>query len=363
MKPQINNNNGYILLSIALSIVILPLMILITTQIYSATLKTASLQRSTSTKSAMTTIKNWLISTALDADGDGKPELLVEGGGNTLPLSIPVRQNDEWGTPYIYLTWDLGAANTNIKYSKNRDTPPGSGAPILIGRIISAGKDGIPQTDSTSTVAGGDDIMIDIFSADVLNNTNNSGWTEDVANNKIIQTTTGRWVGINNSTPLAMLDVNGDVLVSGRFSATNVVSGINSTKTNTFTDPNLALPSGFYSGNVGINTPTAPTVEGWYLTVTRHTDEGSNYQKQIITTTSTGVSWTRIINNGVPLTWTRDLSSSVFYKCPVDYSLTTGGTWASYGCNGQVSTDNHCENLVYTSQWGVLTNTVACTRL
>ena len=47
------------------------------------------------------------------------------------------------------------------------------------------------------------------------------------------------------------------------------------------------------------------------------------------------------------------------YRCPVDYALPSGGAWASFGCLGQLSTVNYCQNLVYTS--GIQYHTAACT--
>lgn len=36
-----------------------------------------------------------------------------------------------------------------------------------------------------------------------------------------------------------------------------------------------------------------------------------------------------------------------FYRCPALETLTSGGEWASFGCIGQLSSVNQCENIVY----------------
>ena len=206
-SPQqslINNNNGFTMLAVALSLILIPTMILVGTQQYSVAIKTAAIQHSTFTKNNLVSTKNWLIGNSKDIDNDGISELLHEATGNTLPLTVPIRSTDDWGKQILYYTWDLGTANTNAIYSQNNTAPP---IPNLIGRLISAGKDGIFQTSALSTTAQGDDIVVDIFTTDTV--TDNSGWIEDVANNKVTLKNPGRWVGIGTSTPEGPLDVNG----------------------------------------------------------------------------------------------------------------------------------------------------------
>lgn len=213
MNPQtprqslINNNHGFTMLAVALSIVLIPTMILVATQQYSVATKTAALQHSTSTKNNLTVIKNWLLANSKDVDNDTYPELVHEGTNNALPLSIPTRINDDWGSPIRYYTWDLGSANVNPVYSQNNTAPP---LPNLIGRIISAGKDGIFQTTAASTSAQGDDIVIDIFATDV-GASDTSGWKEDTVANTVTLKNTGRFVGIGTSNPLYNLSVQGSV--------------------------------------------------------------------------------------------------------------------------------------------------------
>lgn len=196
IKNPLSNIHGFSMLSIALSIVLLPTMVLVATQQYSMSQRTAALQHSTSTKNNFVTIKNYIISTANDIDGDTKTELLKEGVGNTLPASVPVRATDDWGGAIKYYTWDLAAANTNATYSQNNVAPP---VATLIGRIISAGRDGVFQTTSASTASQGDDIAFDILTTDTVSNSDNSGWKEDAANNKVTLKTPGRSVEIGNN--------------------------------------------------------------------------------------------------------------------------------------------------------------------
>jgi hypothetical protein len=203
MNP-LNNNRGFTMLAVALSIVLIPTMVLVATQQYSISTKTASLQHSTSTKNNFVSVKNWIISTSKDIDSDSSVELLKEGTGNTLPTSIPIRTTDDWGGQIKYYTWDLATANTNVLYSQNNTAPP---LTDLIGRIISAGKDGIFQNTNLTATSLGDDIVFDIFKSDSATNSDNSGWKEDVANNKVTLKTPGRWVGIGTDTPVGNLTV------------------------------------------------------------------------------------------------------------------------------------------------------------
>lgn len=198
------NNKGYMGIQLALMLFIIPIATIVGVRTYYSVQRSAQIQHSTMSKSQMNSIKNWLMSTANDADSDGFVELLKESTGNTLPVSIPMKGTDDYGNAFKYYTWDLGAVNGNATYSQNVTAPPIAG---LVGRIISAGKDVIFQTNASSTTAQGDDIVIEIYNSDVLNNTNSSGWIEDVANNKVTLKNNGRNVGIGESNPNEHLEV------------------------------------------------------------------------------------------------------------------------------------------------------------
>lgn len=309
------NKKGFTSITLALMLIMIPAAVLVGMRFYEAMQKGAQLQKSTTTKGQLNSVKNWLMAKAADPDSDGQTELLKEFTGNTLPLAIPIKNNDDWNTLFKYYTWDLAIANGDTNFSQNVAAPPLAG---LIGRVISAGKDGIFQTTAASTAAQGDDIMVDITATDVANNKNTSGWTEDVINNKVILANNARNVGIGTNTPGSKLDIAGNANVSsnvtvggtgtftGNLSAPNAVTGENDSKTTTITDPNQPLASGFYNlGPGSVNVPVAGT---WYhLIHSRHTNTGVNYaSQQLINFFNPSEKFSRIINNGVPTAWTPD---------------------------------------------------------
>lgn len=206
----ITSQRGFTTISLAMMIMVIPTAALVGMRFYNAVQKSAQIQKSSMSKSQMNNIKNWLLQNSSDPDADGRIELLKENTGNTLPLAVPMKSTDDYGAAFKYYTWDLNLVNGNALYSQNVAAPPIAG---LVGRIISSGKDGVFQSTSASTVAAGDDILLDTFYTDTLSVTDNSGWSEDSANNKIIQKNTSRWVAIGTTTPLSPLHTTGTLTV------------------------------------------------------------------------------------------------------------------------------------------------------
>lgn len=164
LKSLHRKQKGFINILLVSVIAIVPLLVYTTLQIISTSQSASFFFKRNMTKQGMYVVKNLLTSTAVDTDNDGNPELLKEGAGNTIPLSIVAQGVDEWGHALKYYTWDLGSANANPLYSQNTTAPPNS---TMIGRIISAGPDGAFQTNDTNTTCQGDDICIDIYKSDV----------------------------------------------------------------------------------------------------------------------------------------------------------------------------------------------------
>lgn len=218
---RLNNNKGFLTATLAIMILLIPIVTLIGIRFYNSIQKGALIQKRSTTMSQMNSMKTWLIFNAADPDNDQVYELLKENAGYTLPLSLPMKSSDAYGATFRYYTWDLGGANGNAAYSQNASAPPLTN---LVGRIISAGPDGIFQTTSSSTTVQGDDIMIDIFTTDSASSTDNSGWKEDTGNNKVILKTNGRWVAIGTATPTAPLTVVGDTNITGNTTLTGDVS-------------------------------------------------------------------------------------------------------------------------------------------
>lgn len=361
------NNKGFTTLSLALTLLIVPIACLVGLRFYNTIQNGTQMQKSSTTKSQITSIKYWLMAQAADPDSDGNAELLKEATGNALPLSIPFKTSDEWGKNYRYYTWDLATVNTNAAYSQNTAAPPLAG---LIGRIVSAGKDGTFQTTSSSTTAQGDDIMFDITNTDVQNNTNTSGWFEDVVNNTVSLLTGGRKVGIGTAAPQEKLEVYGagrfgsagfgqirigrddgtsnwletldsnrnirmaangtgkllidsETTVSANLTANNVVSGDDLTRTKAITagDPNNVLPSGFYTYNGSSNVP----YNGYWHIINQRSNNTAQYDAVQTATNlldNTATMYRRVIYNSTYYAWVQASSSGIT-------TTTIGTTWAT----------------------------------
>jgi hypothetical protein len=97
---------------------------------------------------------------ATDPDGDSYFELLKEDANSTIPVTIGLGK-DAWGRNIVYTTYDFGTANVidPLYADTNTSISPNSN---VLGRLISKGEDGILDTNTTSSTAQGDDLMIEI---------------------------------------------------------------------------------------------------------------------------------------------------------------------------------------------------------
>src|ERR1035437_10065270 len=169
-KPRLSslrktlNQKGFAMLGVLMFTMAIPAAVLVATELGRVVRDAERTTKSAQTKQNISMIRDYLIGSAKDIDGNGQPDLYKEDGTGadaTIPLSVPITPVDMFGTPYLYCTWHLGGGNqTNSMYTQNNATPPKAG---LIGKIISAGYDKTFQTGCQDVNSNGDDIVTEIF--------------------------------------------------------------------------------------------------------------------------------------------------------------------------------------------------------
>jgi len=112
------------------------------------------------TKTILEVIRSRLVGLATDPDTDSYFELLKQDVNSTVPVSVGLGK-DAWGHNIYYTTYDFGIANVINPLYADTNTSISPNANVL-GRLISAGEDGILDTNATSSTALGDDLMIEI---------------------------------------------------------------------------------------------------------------------------------------------------------------------------------------------------------
>lgn len=156
-----NNSKGYILIGLMLEVAILSFFVLFTVQALSSTVNEGKKLKKIYTKQNMAKIRIFIVNALMDVDNDGYDEPLATRETNKLPLSIPDKLTDEWGTEYRYCAWDLGELNSvNQEYSQNNVAPP---VKNMLFRIISAGENKIFESDCSSASINGDDIGVTYY--------------------------------------------------------------------------------------------------------------------------------------------------------------------------------------------------------
>lgn len=164
-RPLLQSQRGFLTSHVMLALFFLASASVAGYALFQSLITHSDLTNSHSTRSILTSTKAQLLTLQADPDGEGLPELLKESS-SALPASFPGQKTDAWGRTFRYCTWDPGIANANATYSQNNTAPPLSN---LIGRVISAGKDGTFQTAClTATAVAGDDLLIDIYTGDAL---------------------------------------------------------------------------------------------------------------------------------------------------------------------------------------------------
>jgi len=223
---SLGNNKGFALISIVIFLMVMPLILLISTQLTTLVGATWRTVKGNLTMNSMTVIKGYLCANSSDIDNDSWHELYHEAAGNALPISIPLNPNDQWGTAYMYCTWDLGVANVNPTYSENNTAPPKA---QMIGKLISAGPDKVFQTACSDTVAKGDDLVVEIYESDARGSTGTLGGWQKI-NNFVSLLTSTDLVGVGTGTPTTKMHLvtgtSGGILVDAGTSSLAAAPGL-----------------------------------------------------------------------------------------------------------------------------------------
>ena len=167
---QVKNERGFILVGAAIALALIPTALLVSMQATDALTKTSRFFQTAKTRNQMVALSEFLFADSKNPDSDAYFELRKPDPGNAIPLavlgSVP---NDEFGTPFRYYAWDLGAPNAaDANYSQTvlPFADPNPDPNKIIGRILSAGKDKTFQTGATDATALGDDIVLEIRNSD-----------------------------------------------------------------------------------------------------------------------------------------------------------------------------------------------------
>ena len=198
------NEKGSVLLYALAAMSIIPVAITAVNKASLAVKSANKSMQSNSVKQGMYMVRDFIIASAKDVDNDGYYELPKEAAGNTVPATLGVGTIDSYGTAYKYCTWDLGAANgVDSSYSQNNVAPPHAGQ---MGRLISAGSDKTIQTACTDSGSSGDDVVVDIYQANVTNSNGGvSGWSHIEPNVSLLNPLDN--VGLGTSTPTHKLEL------------------------------------------------------------------------------------------------------------------------------------------------------------
>lgn len=105
-------------------------------------------------------IRSRLLDLAKNPDGDPYYELPKEEASNGVSVSVGMA-TDAWGRAIRYYPIDLGNPNT-FDVNLTTNTAVISPNANVLGRLLSAGEDGIVSTTAADAAAQGDDVMLEI---------------------------------------------------------------------------------------------------------------------------------------------------------------------------------------------------------
>lgn len=150
---------GIMLVEVMIAIIMAGVLAAVLGTIGYYTLMQGNTLKQQNSKTILEVIRSRLLSLSANPDNDAYFELLKEDINNTVPLSVGLGK-DAWGRNIFYSTYDFGDANGNSTYAQN--TTAISPNNNVLGRLISKGEDGVLQTNTTHTIAQGDDILLEI---------------------------------------------------------------------------------------------------------------------------------------------------------------------------------------------------------
>lgn len=151
---------GFLLAEAMITVIIAGVIAAIFSAISYYTYIQSNLLKRQNTTMCLEVIRSRLLALANNPDGDPYYELPKEGASNGVPVNVGMT-TDAWGRPIRYFPIDLGNPNTFDATLTNNTVPISPNANVL-GRLLSAGEDGVLSTTATDSAAKGDDVMLEI---------------------------------------------------------------------------------------------------------------------------------------------------------------------------------------------------------
>lgn len=151
---------GFLLIEAMITVIIAGVIAAVFSAISYYTYIQANLLKRQNTMMILEVVRSRLLVLAKNPDGDIYYELPKEGGLNGVPVNVGM-VSDAWGRAILYYPIDLGNLNT-FDANLTSNTTAISPNTNVLGRLVSAGEDGIVSTTATDAATKGDDVMLEI---------------------------------------------------------------------------------------------------------------------------------------------------------------------------------------------------------
>ncbi len=151
---------GVMLVEAMITVIIAGVIAAIFSAISYYTFIQANLLKRQNTQTILEVVRSRLVNLAGNPDNDPYFELPAAEDVDRVPLSVGM-SHDAWGRAIRYYPIDLGDPN-GVDANLTDNTDPVSPNPNVLGRLISAGEDGVVSTSATDASAQGDDLMLEI---------------------------------------------------------------------------------------------------------------------------------------------------------------------------------------------------------